>query len=38
MGLVMLELDSCSNLKEELGKHRGRNGRTECVLGGNECF
>ena len=24
-------------LNEELGRHRGRNGRTECVLGGDEC-
>ena len=24
-------------LNEELGRHRGRNGRTECVLCGNEC-
>ena len=24
-------------LNEELGRHRGRNGRTECVLCGDEC-
>ena len=24
-------------LKEELGGHKGRNGRTECVLCGDEC-
>ena len=42
MGSVMLELTSCLNLgmhdlNEELGRHRGRNGRTECVLCGDEC-
>ena len=25
------------SLNEELGRHRGRNGRTECVLCGDEC-
>ena len=24
-------------LNEELGRHRGRNGRTECILCGDEC-
>ena len=24
-------------LNEELGRHRGRNGRTECILLGDEC-
>ena len=24
-------------LNEELGRHKGRNGRTECVLCGDEC-
>ena len=24
-------------LNEELGRHSGRNGRTKCVLCGNEC-
>ena len=43
MGLVMPELDSFKfrsgthGLNEELGRHRGRNGRTECVLCGDEC-
>ena len=25
------------SLNEEVGRHRGRNGRTECVLCGDEC-
>ena len=24
-------------MNEELGRHRGRNGRTECILCGDEC-
>ena len=40
MGLVMQELDSCLSshgLNEELGRHRGREGKSECVLCGAEC-
>ena len=42
IGLAMPEVDSCLNLgthslNEELGRHRRRNGMTECVLGGDEC-
>ena len=42
MGLVMLEVDlfkfrsGTHGWNEELGRHRGRNGRTECVLCGDE--
>ena len=42
MGLVMQELDYClrsgtHGLNEELGRHRGREGKSECVLCGAEC-
>ena len=43
MGLVMQELDCCLSLgqehmvNEELGRHRGREGKSECVLCGAEC-
>ena len=44
MGLVTLERDSCFNLgqedmglNEELGRHKGRNGMTGCILCGDEC-
>ena len=38
----MPELDSCLNLgthglNEKLGRHKGRNGLTECILCGDEC-
>ena len=41
----MQEVDSCLSLdrvythglNEELGRHRGREGKTECSLCGNEC-
>ena len=43
MGLVMPELDSCLNLGQEqvlnteLGRHRGKDGMTECMLYDDEC-
>ena len=41
----MLEVDFClslgqvytHSLNEELGRHRGREGKTECSLCGDEC-
>ena len=37
----MQELDCCRSgthgLNEELGRHRGREGKKECVLCGDEC-
>ena len=35
MGLVMLS--GTHGLNEELGRHKGRNGMTRCVLCGDEC-
>ena len=32
-----LNLDRVHGLDEELGRHRGREGKTECSLFGNEC-
>ena len=32
-----LNLDRVHGLDEELGRHRGREGKTECSLCGNEC-
>ena len=43
MGLVMQELDYClssgqeQGLNEELGRYRGREGKSECVWCGVEC-
>ena len=41
MGLVMQELDYCLSgthgLNEELGKHRGREGKSKYALCGAEC-
>ena len=42
MGLVMQELlfkfrSGTHGLNEELGRHRGREGKSECVLCGAEC-
>ena len=32
-----LSLDRVHTVNEELGRHRGREGKTECSLCGNEC-
>ena len=38
LGLVMQELDlGTHGLNTELGRHRGREGKSECVLCGVEC-
>ena len=36
-GLLFKFRSGTHGLNEELGRHRGRNGRTECVLCGDEC-